>query len=230
MGKTTEEIFRPLNERLFEIKNGKAKSILDNGIWIIDQLRIELYYVQREEALHFLSLAIDTIKIIKGMDRELSQSYCPPTHDVQFDELEGQIVRECTQAEIEESEITFISQLKVEVQRFEVELEKAMQEVALKVSDRPSLVREKIKLELTVDEMGILFSALIDNKIIKVANKKAFARLVADTFSSKDKDQFVPDNFYNKLSTFQPIPLDNMEQSMENMLDSIRKYRAKILR
>jgi hypothetical protein len=229
VNRTTEEIFRPLNDRLFEIKNSNAKAILDKRTWLIDQIRPHLFLIPGEEALFYLNLAIDTITQIESMGRELSNSYHAPYYKEQNEDFTGEPPQEYTKAEVYELHTMFILNLKEEVQGYLVELDKIKNEVTDKISGKLTAKRDKIKLNLTVDEIGILFSALEDNRLITVPNKKAFSRLIADTFSSKDKEEFNPDTLYNKLTTFQPIPLDNMEQYLGNMLKSIQKYRAKIL-
>lgn len=197
MKKTPHEIFGPLGTRLFEIKSGRAKNSFPEATVLVDGVYDCFLAMPESEALANIDLAIETINEINTSAEELSRSYNP--NMFAGDVVDFEIIKEFTPEEVVEEKAKFVARLKVEVNRYLIELEKIKEELLKRIEAKQGSQREKIKLNLSVDEIGALFRGLEEAKIIPERKHTALSRIIAQTFMTKSTDDLKSNNLKNQL-------------------------------
>ena len=223
--KSIEDLFGPLHSRLYEIKAGRAKNHKLHPTRLTDPIHKSVGSISDSEALANVDFAIAEIGVINALAEErLTLSFEP------FERTDPEYRKPITKKQLDKYKNQFSQLLKEETNQYMNELNNIKNELEHRIESRQASKRDKIKLNLTVEELGILFAAFEENKIITIPNKKALSRLIAETFSSKDKDEFTPEKLYNSFSTYNVKSLDIMHQYLGNMLKSIEGFKNKIQR
>jgi len=239
-----DEVFGKLTTALYKIK--QSGSILLQQSYIhnikLEIITSKIFEFPPNTALAHLDLALKDIGEIKEANSNIvlvePTGASADVREVAFDEEEGhEIFNEENNPIIQQSprdiykdELEAKKSNELNLNKIEAELNALKDKLSKRIAALETSGRNKIKLNFTVEEFGILFAAFEKNKIINIPNKRALSRLIAETFSSKDKDEFTAEKLNNSFTTFSEKSLETMHLYLTNMLKSVEQFQKKIQR
>ena len=92
------------------------------------------------------------------------------------------------------------------------------------ISPAGSPAKDKLKLNLAVDEIALLFRLLMDEKIILEEDNTKISNFIITSFSSKRMDTISFDSIYNRIyGDFETKNINTIDTTLKNMLLHLQK-------
>lgn len=86
---------------------------------------------------------------------------------------------------------------------------------------KPNMAPKKFRLDLSVEQIGVLIKIAVDAKIIQTEELRPFVRFVAEHFSSKKSENISESNLYNKTYLYDIDETESIRQYFEVWIDKM---------
>jgi putative aminopeptidase FrvX len=113
------------------------------------------------------------------------------------------------------------------VENTEAELISLRNELIERTALLETTVKDKVKLNLSVDEIGLLFRSLKDAGIIEIDTVTGLARFIAQNFESKLMGNLSTNNLYNKITTPVGKSAPAVLAKLDEVANAVKKIREK---
>lgn len=217
-----ERIFAPLHSRLYEIKTGRAKNLTVRPSRLIDPIHKSIGSIPDTEVLTNVDFAIGEISAIDSLTEvSLTQSFEP------FERTDPEYNRPITQQELDKYKSQFSELLKEEVSKYQTELVAIKDELVHRIESKQGSKRDKIRLELSVEEIATLFRGLEKTGIIDTKNNPSISQFIAQNFLAKSGAPISPKSLSNKMSTHTESTINSVLAALEKVSYEVNKLKQK---
>jgi hypothetical protein len=212
---TIDDIFAVLTSNLYLIKSCKIKSVNELKINIHGNvIRTHIFRFQGV-ALSYIDTSLQSITDIKSLG------------DKVVDNIKKDIIEELDDISEEQNRGNAMSIINSAVENTEAELISLRNELIERTALLETTVKDKVKLNLSVDEIGLLFRSLKDAGIIEIDTVTGLARFIAQNFESKLMGNLSTNNLYNKITTPVGKSAPAVLAKLDEVANAVKKIREK---
>ena len=210
-----DDIFAVLTSNLYLIKSCNIKSVNELKISTNPNIIRNQIFRFRDEALIYVDTSLHSIADIKSLGDKVANKIARNA----IEELD-----DISEEQYRSNSMTMITSM---LENTESELMSIKQELQERSALLTTSGKDKLKLDMSVDEIATLFRGLEKAGIIIIGKNVSISTFVAQNFSAKKVDSISSKSISNKMSEHTEGTINSVLSILDKVANEVKKLKAK---